>query len=169
MAHKTYSDELVDYTYKIITKLTSNPDVMRLVANDPSLDINSAAAEKWEEHFFDYDYVDDTVVETGAFITVDVEIEQLAASTAKLMDIYIVVICSKKYMSMKGSGFAGLKGNRRDNIVRYIDKALHNSGDFGIGDIVLQGISSVTVPKSFTAKMLHYTVPDFSSRCDIDD
>ena len=65
--------------------------------------------------------------ESGAFVTVDVDVTDMSSGTIKDMRVYVEVLVSKTYMALTPSLFKGVKGNRRDNIVRQIDKLLNGS------------------------------------------
>ena len=67
----THQDQLVDYNQRICNKILASKEIMALIANDPNLDLDSPNAAEWEEHVIDHAWVDDTVQEAGAFITVD--------------------------------------------------------------------------------------------------
>ncbi len=162
MAGVSHIDELVDYNQLIVNKILNSQDVMALIANDPTLNLDSDEAAEWEEHVFDHAWIDDTVQEAGAFITVDVDIPNLASGVIKEMRVYVEVLVSKSYMKLSPSLFKGCKGNRRDNIVRQVDKLINGSYDFGIGKLDLVNIRTVTTANKFAGKLLTYEVFDFA-------
>ena len=158
----THQDQLVDYNQRICNKILASKEIMALIANDPNLDLDSPDAAEWEEHVIDHAWVDDTVQKAGAFITVDVDVTDMSSGTIKDMRVYVEVLVSKNYMSLTPSLFKGMKGNRRDNLVRYIDKLLNGSYEFGIGRLDATNIRTVTTANKFSGKLITYMVADFA-------
>ncbi len=170
MAKLTHIDQLVDYNQRVVNKILTAQPVMALIANAPSLDMESEASAEWEEHVLDHAWIDDTVQEAGAFVTVDVDIPEMSSGTIKEMRVYVEVLVSKTYMPLSPSLFKGCKGNRRDNIVRQIDLLINGSYDFGIGRLDLKSIRTVTTANKFAGKLMTYEVSDFArdrSRLDV--
>ena len=162
MAGISHIDELVDYNQLIVNRILSSQEVMALIANDPNLDLDSDEAADWEDHVYDHAWIDETVQEAGAFITVDVDVPELSSGTIKEMRVYVEVLVNKSYMKLSPSLFKGYKGNRRDNIVRYVDKLINGSYDFGIGKLDLVNVRTVTTANKFAGKLLTYAVYDFA-------
>lgn len=163
MAEKlTHQDQLVDYNQRICNKILSSQAVMALIANDPDLDLDSPSSAEWEEHVIDHAWVDDTVQEAGAFVTVDVDVTDMSSGTIKDMRVYVEVLVSKNYMHLTPTLFKGVKGNRRDNIVRQIDLLLNGSYEFGIGRLDASNIRTVTTANKFSGKLITYVVSDFA-------
>ena len=162
MAKLTHIDQLVDYNQLVVNRILASQEVMALIANNPDLNLDSDAAAEWEEHVFDHAWIDETVQEAGAFITVDVDIPSMSSGTIMEMRVYVEVLVSKTYMKLNPSIFKGCKGNRRDNIVRHIDLLLNGSLDFGIGRLDLKNIRTVTTANKFAGKLLTYEVSDFA-------
>ena len=158
----THVDELVDYNQLICRKLKSSIPVMQLISNNPNIDLNEPSSAEWEDHIFDYAWVDDTVQEASAFITVDVDIPEISSGTIKEMRVYVQVLISQTYMQLPSDLFPGIKGNRRDNLVRQIDLLLNGSYEFGIGMLNLTSIRTVTAANKFSSKLLTYEVSDFN-------
>ena len=82
----THQDQLVDYNQRICNKILSSREVMALIANDPDLDLDSPEAAQWEDHIIDHAWVDDTVQESGAFVTVDVDVTDMCQSRSGGVD-----------------------------------------------------------------------------------
>lgn len=162
MEKLTHIDQLVDYNQRVVNKVLASQAVMALIANDPELDLESEAAAEWEEHVLDHAWIDDTVQEAGAFVTVDVDIPEMSSGTIKEMRVYVEVLVSKTYLPLSPSLFKGCKGNRRDNIVRQIDLLINGSYDFGIGRLDLKSIRTVTTANKFAGKLMTYEVSDFA-------
>ena len=162
MAGISHVDELVDYNQLIVNRILGSQEVMALIANNPNLNLDSDEAAKWEDHVFDHAWIDDTVQEAGAFVTVDVDVAELASGVIKEMIVYVEVLVSKSYMKLSPTLFKGCKGNRRDNIVRQVDKLINGSYDFGIGKLDLVNIRTVTTANKFAGKLLTYEVFDFA-------
>lgn len=162
MAVETHLDELIDFSSNIISKLANSQEIVNLIVDKPNADIYGADGDEARAHMYDYDYIDETQTSAGAFVMVDVDMVAADSGTIKEMDIYVQVAVSKTFMRLDPKKFKGIKGNRRDNIVRQIDLILNGSREFGIGKIQLISARTSIVPTSFTSKMLTYRVYDFA-------
>lgn len=162
---KTYMDELVEYPAKALQRIGTDVTIAKLVTNNPSIVIGSDEADAiFEKNLFDYAYVDSTNHETAAFIFAEVEIPRVINKTIKGMRLYINVVCHKQYMRLDPALFPGLVGNRRDNLVRYIDKLLNQNDVFGIGLLSLISVRNIAGPFDFTVREITYEIPDFNIR-----
>jgi len=163
MAIQTHLDEIIKYKETIRDMLSNSQIVLALIANNPRLQVGSdEALDVEDQHIFDYDYIDGTQTQTGAFIMFDVDVIDGSSPTIKDLAVYVQIVVSKSYMSLKGSGFSGLKGNRKDNLARFVDLCINNSTEFGIGKIGLDTAITGNVPDTYTSKILTYYVPDFA-------
>lgn len=169
MARKTYLDEIVEYPTKIALKLSDSQEVIGLIYNDPAIDIYSPAVEDtlFEKYIFDYDYIDGTVQDERSIICIDTDFPRFSSSSIKDVDVSILVAVHKNQMKLNPKGrppiFKGVRGNRRDNLVREVDYILRGSDDFGIGELELVSVHRVNIGNdNFTAKLLLYQSKDFS-------
>lgn len=162
MAKQTHLDELIDYSSLIISKLATSPEIVELMLDSPGIDVASEEAEKARERMFDYDYIDDTVLSSGAYIMVDADMVDLPSGTIKELEVYVQIVVSKEFMTLDAKKFKGVKGNRRDNLARRIDLILNGSREFGIGRLQLASARTSSVPDAFTSKLLTYEVVDFA-------
>ena len=83
-------------------------------------------------------------------------------SKIKNTKVYVTVACHKGYMPLDKKKFKGVIGNRRDNLVRYIDKVLNNSMFLGIGTLKLKSVATLQPINGFTVREITYEVPDFN-------
>lgn len=162
---KTYLDELVEYPAKAIQKLGTAKAVVSLLADDAMIDMNSDEADDvFDKYLFDYGYVDNTTTEARAFICVEAELKRTPTPTVQDFRLFVTVICHKGYMVLDNKRFTGIIGNRRDNLVREIDRILNGSDVFGIGSLSLDSVKTVSSPTGFTARELTYSVSDFRNK-----
>lgn len=160
---ETYLDALAEYPLKALHVIGNNQIVVSLLTDNPDVVIGSDEADSvFDKYLFDYDYVDDTTVETAAYICAEAEVSRVSSDTMKTMMFYITVICHKKFMHLDTSKFKGMAGNRRDNLVRYVDNLLSGTDLFGIGKLKFSRVQTVNAPAGFSARQLIYTVPDFN-------
>lgn len=165
MSVQTHLDEIIDYKKDIIKKLGLSKEVVGLLLDDPDIDMGSDKAYKvFDDNLFDYNYVDDTQSSTKPLIMVDVEIASIPTDTIKDMYIFVQVAVPKLQMKLDGKKFTGVKGNRKDNLLRQIDLLLNNSLDFGIGRLKLDRVNVAVVPDSYTSTLLTYSISDFARR-----
>ena len=163
MAHKSDIDEIVDFSYKIRSKIIQNQEVMALISDNPNYDPDGDEADTYESHVLDHYYNDETGLSAGAYVLVDTDMVDLPTPTMKKIFVYVAVVCTKGYMSMDPKRFRGVKGNRRDNIARLINNMLDDSLEFGVGDLQLTSAMLGSVPTGYTSRILTYEVPNYAN------
>lgn len=162
MSKNTYLDDLIIYKENVIHALATSQSVMGLLANNPSLNLESDTAENLlERNIFDYDYIDGTVERHDAYIMVDSELVQPVSGTFNKWYLYVQIVCAKSFNDINKKMFRGVKGNRRDNLAREIDLLLNGSREYGVGKLVLLSASPANVPDKFTSLLLTYEILDF--------
>lgn len=161
----TFLDELVEYPVKALHKIGTDPRVVQLLTDNPNIDMDSDEADAvFDRYLFDYGYVDGTTTETAAYICVEAEMSKSPTSTMHDMKLYVTIICHKQYMKVDATKFKGMMGNRRENLVRYVDNLLNGADIFGIGGLTLLSARTVPAPTGFSAREMTYYVPDFRKR-----
>ena len=66
-------------------------------------------------------------------------------------------------MQLDNKLFSSIRGNRMDNLVRFIDFELRLDRDFGIGKLALKNARTTTSGNNmFAKKTLVYSIPDFN-------
>jgi hypothetical protein len=134
-----------------------------LLVNKEFEKINEDDGDKvLEEKVYDYQYVDETTTESAAYIWIEMEVGSVENKQIKDMRIYVTVACHKSFMQLNPSLFRGMIGNRRDNLVRYIDKILNNSNFMGIGALKLDSVRTVAPINGFVMREITYEIPDFN-------
>ena len=160
---RTYLDQLVDYPAKIIQKIAQSNECVGLIVNKGFQNVDEDDCDSvLDNNIFDYQYVDSTTQTTAAYIWVEMEINRVQNEQIKDIRVYVTVACHKEYMKLDHSIFTGVLGNRRDNIVRYLDKELMGKEDFGIGKLSLTTVRTLSPMNGFTARVLTYSIPDFN-------
>lgn len=155
----SHLDEIIDFKEKVLDIISKDQRVVGLILNNPNIVIGGAEAYKiFDENLFDFDYVDDTVQSSTAMIMAEIDIVEVPTSTIKIAQLYVQVVVCKTYMRLDKKIFKGVRGNRRDNLVRYIDLLLRESKEFGIKPLELQSVVSATVPSKFTSKLMTYDI-----------
>lgn len=158
---KTHLDEIVLYPEFVLNELYKNNSFVSLLIDVPNANLDSEEVENaFDQHTFDYTYVDGTIKEAQSFCCVDTTID-MDSDTIKNVYITILIGVSHGKMKLKGTGF-NLKGNRRDNLIRELDYTLR-SKPLGIGKMVVDGgIEPVTIAGSeFSCKVITYKVSNF--------
>lgn len=162
---KTYLDELVEYPAKAIQKIGTTKDVVSLLTDNATIDMDSDEADEvFDKYLYDYGYVDNTATEARAFVCVEAELMRTPTPTVQDLRLFVTVICHKEYMALDHKRFASIIGNRRDNLVREIDKVLNGSEVFGIGVLTLNSVKTVSSPTGFTAREITYSISDFRNK-----
>lgn len=160
---KTYLDQIVDYPSLVIQKISSDKYCVGLLLNKAfdSVDENDCD-EALERQIFDYQYVDETTQTSTAYVWVEMEVNDVSNTQIKNNRLYVTVSCHKEYMELDHKIFKGLSGSRRDNLTRYIDKLLNNAGGFGIGNLSLLSVRTLSPVNGFVGRELTYEMPDFN-------
>lgn len=167
---KTFLDELVDYPAQALQLIDKSKECLALLLNKSIKELTEDDADDAFKFMFDYEYVDNTTTEAAAYIWVEAEVPQVSNKHIKDLRLYVTVACHKNFMKLKSNIISGLSGNRRDNLVRYIDKILNGNDLFGIGRLKLNTVKTYTSSNSqFTMRELCYVVPDFNIKEGVDE
>lgn len=153
---------IVTYPSTIIREFGQDKKIVSLLTNNPNIEINSDEADDvYDKYLFDYQYVDETTQEARSYICTEAEVIKQPGTEIVTMGVYIDIFCHKDFMPLDPKLFPGMIGNRRDNLVRYIDKVIKRQNLIGIGVPELVSIKSIPAPVGFTARELTYRTPDF--------
>lgn len=160
---KTYLDQLVEYPAKIIKKISEDKYCVGLLVNKPFDDISEEDCDEvLDNNIFDYEYVDETTQKTAAYIWVDVEVNGVSNMQMKSVRVYVTIACHKTYMRLDRKKFQGVIGNRKDNLVRYVDKLLNNASSLGLGTLKLLSVKTLSPISGFAVREITYEIPDFN-------
>lgn len=163
MANTTYLDELVTIPAKILARLSEENEVVGLVVNKSFNKVEDDDRDDFlDQHVYDYQYLDSTVTEAMAFIWAEVEIIRAANHQVKDARLHVTVACHKSLMKIDGKKYPGIVGNRRDNIVRFVDRKINNSDNLGIGKLSLNAVMTMPTINGFTGRVLTYSIPEFN-------
>lgn len=160
---KTYLDQIVEYPSKVMLRIAEDKSCTGLLVNKAFDTITEDDMDDALDNFIkDYQYVDETTQEVQAYIWVEMDVPRVDNKTIKDVRLYVTVACHKGYMPLDKKTFKGIIGNRRDNLVRYIDKVLNNSMFLGLGTLKLKSVSTLAPINGFTVREITYEVPDFN-------
>lgn len=163
MANKSHLDDLINFKENVILSISQSQKVLSLISNNPNIVVDSAEAESIiDNNVFNFDFVPTTQQASTAIILIDTDMVRASSPTMNRYELYVQVIVSKEFMSLRGQGFVGLKGTRRDNIARFVDLLLNNSLGYGVGRLTLETAITASVPDGYTSKLLTYSTPDFA-------
>ncbi len=153
----------MEYPAKIIKKISEDKYCVALLTNKKIDDVTEDDYDDvLDNYVFDYQYVDDTTQEAKAYVWVDVEVNSVDNMQIKGMRVYVTIACHKGCMKLDRAKFPGVIGNRKDNLVRHIDKLLNNSEVIGIGALKLQSVKTLSPISGFAIREITYEVPDFN-------
>ena len=162
MANKTHIDQLIDFKEDIISLIETSQPIMGLVFDDPNIDMSSDQVFNVRDtNIYDHSYSDETVQTDKVQILVESEMVKVLSNEYNTFHVIIQVIVARNYMKLDSKRFKGLRGNRRDNVIRYIDLLLHDQR-FSLGQFKLIDCGPVDVPKGFTSMRMVYSCDDFS-------
>lgn len=183
MSNLSFSGEYKD---KIIKLLIKNEALVKLInpAPHPDLDVSevlmggewtiNGKQVKEQGHIFDYNFVNDTITETKAFIFVETDNPAVVNNIFTEFNLYICVFAHKDIIKLNSSTTPkrstmkkmGYIGNRIDCLCDAVDRTINGRSDFGIGDVspAPRGYVSIYAPNSdFYGKVLKYTVRNYNS------
>lgn len=166
---KTYLDQIVEYPAKVMLRIAEDEACAGLLTNKSFSSVTEQDSDYVLDNLIkDYQYVDETTQETKAYVWVEMEVNHVDNKTIKDVRLYVTIACHKGYMTLDKKTFKGIIGNRRDNLVRYIDKVLNNSSFLGLGTLALKSVRTRAPISGFTVREITYEVPDFNI-VDIDE
>lgn len=162
---KTYLDEIITYPQKAVSLIGDSKECVGLLLNKAVLSITEDDCdEARERNIFTYQYVDSTTQTATAYVWAEVDVPSIQNQRIKDLRLYVTVAVHKQYMALDRKIHTGMAGNRRDNLVRYIDKLLNFKDIFGIGKLALKSVRTVNAPSGFVIKEIEYEIPDFNYR-----
>lgn len=162
MATQTHLDPLIDYKEDIIDMITSDQTIMGLVFDDPNIDMDGDDVFNVRKtNIFDHSYSDNTVQTDKVLILVETGLISVVSKEVNTFEVQIQVICARNYMPLDHSKFKGLRGNRRDNVLRFIAQQLYDAR-LGIGALRLVDVGPVDVPRGFTSMRMTFHSSDFA-------
>lgn len=157
--YRTPLEDCIDFKAQVISRIVADQTIVGLLLDDPNINLDSdRAIDSLKERIFDFDYIDRTVEDSHAFIMVEADMVGPSSGSFNNWELYVQIVCHKKYNALPGKVFKGVRGNRRDNLMCNIDKLLNGSGFIGVGKLELKAATTAMVPDSFTSKMLTYRV-----------
>lgn len=168
---KTFLDEIVEYPSKALQTISNNKECMALLLNKKLSELTEDDIDTAiDDYMFDYEYVDNTTTETAAYIWVEMDVPRVSNKHIKEAKLYITIACHKQFMKIKSNIISGVGGNRRDNLVRFVDKVLNGNDIFGIGVLALESVKSVSSSNTqFTCREMCYRVSDFNIKDNLND
>jgi len=162
---KTFLDEIVSYPARAIKLISEDTHCVGLIRNVAVSDVEDEHKDDcFDKNLFTYQYVDGTITETAAFVWAEADVPSVQNMRIKGMRLYISIACHKQFMNLSSQTFPSVMGNRRDNIVRYVDRLLNFQDVFGIGKLSLRSVKTLSAPQDFTIKELEYEIPEFNYR-----
>lgn len=162
MANKTHIDQLIDFKEDVIEMMMADKELMGLVFDNPDIDLDSDEVFNVRDtNIYDHSYSDETVQTDGVIILVETELIGVLSKEINSFNIIIQVIVARNYMKLDTRRFKGLRGNRRDNVVRRIEMLLHDKR-LSLGRLSLIDCGPVDVPRGFTSVRMVLSCDDFS-------
>lgn len=160
---KTYLDQIVQFPAKVLQTIANDKYCVGLLINKGFEQVEeSDLDDALDNHIFDYQYVDNTTQEASAYIWAEMEVNSVQNRQIKGIRLYVTVACHKNFMKLSHTVFQGVEGNRRDNLVRYVDRLLNNTSAFGIGNLTLSSVRTLSPIGDFVIREITYVVPDFN-------
>lgn len=162
---RTIVDEFIDFKYNAIQKMRENKDIMALLSNNPDIDLEGEEAEQiYEDCFYDHSFADSSFKQDKAAIFVEAACIDREDETTFPIKLYIQIVCNRGFIKLDNKIFKGLKGNRQDNIARYIAETLDGDDDYGIGSLKLYLLQPSSVPEQFSSLQMEFNGNGFIVR-----
>lgn len=174
------------YKDQIIKLLINNEMVIKLInpTMNPNLDIvdvlmggelidDNGEKIKEQGHIFDYNFVDETVVQTKTFIFVETDIDTVSRNIFTEFNLYIYIFSHKDLIRLSSTSTptknqvkkAGYYGNRIDTLCDAVDRMLNGNSNFGIGDVEPAPRYHMTIyapSPNYYGKCLKYKVKNYN-------
>lgn len=167
---KTFLDPLVEFPAIAIRAIGNDKTVVSLLTDNPDIEMESDEADAvYDKFLYDYGYIDETTTENVCYICVEADNASMTwrertKNAFMNMQLYVTIVCHKRFMDIDPSKFPKMLGNRRDNIARYVDLLINGSNLFGVGALTLKSARTLAAPIGFCIRELVYEVPAFGAK-----
>ncbi len=146
-------DEFFDYKNQLMKDLLTNPEIVRLIDPDVSVD---CAHQLAYTRVFPYEYVPETVEDGHTFICFDVDIMRVSDKTFLTPVLYVWVFTHKSRLRLPEGGV------RPDKICSEICKTINGSREYGLGELNLYACKRFAPMTDFQGKVMSFEARDFN-------
>lgn len=145
-------DELFDYKNQLMGDLLTNPDIVRLIAEDSDI----RPERLMYSQIFPYEFVPDVTESAKTFVCCEVDIKEVIDKTYLTPVIYIWVFTHKSKVRLPEGGV------RTDKLTSEITKAINGSRMYGLGELNLFSAKRFSPITDYQGRVLTFYARDFN-------
>ena len=146
-------DEFFDYKNQLMKDLLTNPEIVRLIDPDATVE---CAHQLAYTRVFPYEYVPDTVQDGDTFVCFDVDITRVSDKTFLTPTLYIWVFTHKSRLRLPEGGV------RPDRLCSEICRVINGSREYGLGELNLYACRRFAPMTDFQGKVMSFEARDFN-------
>lgn len=155
--NKTVLKDIGLYKNKILSTILSSEDFCRAMLIDKEYTEENVDDLIYTQ-IFPYMYIDETQTEVLPYACFEVKIPYIPNGSIKKMQIVFWVCAHKKCMQYHTKDYIG---TRIDILSDAVERALHDSKEFGIGKLNLTSVGYVFPNSNYCVRELVFDVSDF--------
>ena len=148
---------IVRYKNKLITSISSSPDLVELV-NADYVDNGECVDSRRlvYKQFFPYYYIPETQTEAKPYVIMKVNGLGIMGKLYNKVEVYICVMSHQDIMECKG-------GTRIDLMGEIVEELFNGRDDFGFGEMELKSNVEININPTYRGRELRFVVEDFNA------
>lgn len=148
--------EFFDYKNRLMYDLLTNENIVKLL--DPSIqDLDKAFEKLAYKRVFPFDYLPETIEDSGTYICFDVDIQKVIDKTFLNPTIYIWLFSHKSLLRLKEGGI------RTDVLCSEIARTINGSRYYGLGELELYSVKRYAPIADYQGKIMMFITKDFNT------
>ena len=148
---------IVRYKNKLITSISSSPDLVELVNSDYVDNGECVDSRRLVyKQFFPYYYIPETQTEAKSYVIMKVNGLGIKGKLYNKVEVYICVMSHQDIMECKG-------GTRIDLMGEIVEELFNGRDDFGFGEMELKSNIEININTTYRGRELRFVVEDFNS------
>lgn len=145
--------EFYDYKNQLMKDLLTNPEIVRLLDEDISVE---DAKQLAYTRVFPCEYVPETVEHGATYICFDVDIQEAVNKTFLLPTLYIWIFTHKSKIRLLEGGL------RVDDLCAEVACAINGSRSYGLGELNLHSVKRFAPMTDYQGKVMTFHAVDFN-------
>nr|WP_308627007.1 hypothetical protein [uncultured Eisenbergiella sp.] len=156
---KSIINDIGLYKTRLLSMLTEDADICGLLLNKEEFTQEEADSLLYSR-IFPYLYIN-TQADNGTCLCFEVDVPQIPTGMIKDMKITVWSYSPLTQMQYEKDGYLG---TRPDILADMIERKLHASSQFGIGQLRLESVTSNVLDNRYYGRQMIFTVPDFKTK-----
>ena len=152
---KTVLKDIGIFKTNILLSFLDSPDICELLLgeNYTSDEVDNLVYSQ----IFPYLYIDETQTEVLPYLCVEVNFRK-QSRTMKTLQVIVYAYCHKDCMKYHKDGYSG---TRADILADMVDRQLHETNKYGIGELNLESVNYYFPNNKYYGRQLVFTTSDF--------